>query len=351
MRKNWQTAALALALAGITSSLRAQDVLSEAPVVNDAPVITEASEPMLTVVPRSFGADPDAGPIAKSYQITLASGIYLLQPSFQSDPALIMTRTGVPQSTQVDFSRHMVAAPAVWLGFVGARGWGVRARWFNLDQDASVIAASPPGIGLSPASPFKTVQTPVFGSATADGRLQIDSWELEGTVNIDRNCWCYLLGAGARYVHLGQSYNATVVDLAGNPTIASSHHSFNGAGPTFSFQGRRPVLESCFAFYGIVHGSVLFGSSSDDYNGVAPGAAAQALSRHAVGVLPIGELEIGGELSHCVHRCRFFFQTGFVGQVWWGGGSAANFDAINNAAIANSNFGLIGLAFRGGINF
>jgi hypothetical protein len=317
----------------------------------ELPADAEVAEPVYTVVPRGFHADPYAGPIAKPYQITLSSGIYLLQPTFQSDPALIVTRAGSAQTQQLDFNRHLVAAPAVWLGLVGDHGWGVRMRYYTLDQDAGLIAASVPGESLSAASPFKIVQTPVFGSAQATGQLHIDSWDGEGTCNWERSKWAFLLGSGVRYVHLNQNYSASVFDFAGNQNVALASHNFNGVGPTFSFQGKRPICDSCISAYGIMHMSVLFGSSDDDYSASAANGPTQSVTRHEVSVLPIGEIEVGAEYSRCVRHCRLFFQTGFVGQVWWGAGSASNFDAVNNAASANSNFGFVGLALRAGLTF
>jgi hypothetical protein len=374
MRINWHSAVLAVVLA-CTGLVRADDPPAAAPAPPAAPAapvapaapaqpeaveaapdagvpgLPEANEPLFTVVPRVLQNDPDAGPIAKPLQITLAAGIYLFQPTFQSDPALIVSSPGAPSTRQIDFSRHMISAPAVWLGLTTDRGWGVRTRWYTLDQNSSVIAASAPGELLSVASPLKAVQTPVFGSALASGELHIDSWDLEGTCNFERCKWCLLLGGGMRYVHLDQTYGASVVSLAGAQTLATAQHNLNGFGPTFSLQGYRPLGASCFALYGIGHTSVVFGSASDSFTGIAPGATAQSISRHEVSVLPIGELEIGLEASHCWRHCRLFFQTGFVGQVWWGGGSASGFDAVNNAAASNSNFGFIGLALRAGVAF
>lgn len=342
MRTYWLTAIAALALAYLAGPAGAQELLDPEP-----------DEPVYTVVAhgRHGEPDPDLGPPIKPWSFTIASGIYLLQPSFQSDPALVVTRAGIPQTEQLDFKRHMVAAPAVWLGVTSDRGYGARLRWFTLDQSVGLDYASRPGEQLSAASPVAAAQTPAFGTATASGELHLDSWEAEATCQLDRGKWCLLLGAGVRYVHLDQVYASTVVDNAGALTTAASHHNFNGAGPTFSCQGKCGLGHTCFGLYGNLTTSVLFGSAEDAYAGQAPNGTAGNFSRHQVSVLPIGELEVGAEYSKPLHHARFFVQTGFVGQVWWGAGSASNFDALNGAASSYSNFGFVGLAFRAGLAF
>jgi hypothetical protein len=67
-------------------------------------------------------------------------------------------------------------------------------------------------------------------------------------------------------------------------------------------------------------------------------------------VIPVGELEIGGEYSRDLGRYRLFAQAGLVGQVWWGAGNAAN----NNSGGSpnnSSDLGFLGFVFRGGISF
>jgi hypothetical protein len=341
MRKNWLTALTALALGYFAGSAWA-----------DPPMLEEVAEPVFTIVPRHIGADPDAGPPIRPFEVTLSSGIYLFQPTFQSDPALVVTHFGSPQTQQLDFSRHMVASPAVWLGLSNGDGWGVRFRWFTLDQNATLVAASGPGEEFSAASPLKVAQKPAFGTALASSELHLDSYDFEATLQMERCKWCLLFGGGVRYAHVDQVYSANITDIAGNTTLAQSQHNFNGAGPTFSLQGRRPLCGDWLAAYGILHGSVLFGGAGNNYLGSSSATGVnQGFSSHQITVLPIGELEVGAELSHCFHRARAFLQTGFVGQVWWGGGSASNFDALNSATSANSNFGFVGLAVRAGLAF
>jgi hypothetical protein len=353
MRKHWIRSTLSLGvLLAALGAVRGQDIVGPDEAIPAGDPAIEASEPMLTVLPRGLWHDPDVGPIAKAWQIELSAGIYLLQPTFQSDPAVIVSNAGAPLTAQRDFNRHMIASPAVWLTIINERGWGLRTRYYDVSQRSTLNVASGPDESLSPASPVAGVQAPVFGTASAIGALNIDSWDLEVVCAFERARWCLLLGGGIRYAHVNQDYIATIADLGGVQTLATAHHNLNGVGPTFSLQGRRPLWHGCcLSCYGDLHASILFGSAEDNYTGTPPGGAGGAFSRHQISVLPIGELEVGLEASHPVHHCRLFFQTGFVGQVWWGGGSAANFDAVNNAAASNSNFGFIGLAIRGGIAF
>ncbi len=339
MRKNWLSTIAALALGYFAGPAGAQE-----------PVDLEPSEPVYTIVPRHTFDDPDPLPKVRPYQITLAGGIYLFQPTFQSDPALVVTHAG-GGTQQLDFHRNMIASPTAWLGITTDRGWGVRARWYTFDQNATLIQAAGAGDTLTPASPVKAVLTPVFATASATSELHLDSWDFEGTCTLQRAHWLLLLGGGLRYVHLDQTYSAVLTDAAGGLTTAGANHNFNGVGPTFSLQGKRPFGHTCFATYGNVHGSVLFGSASDTYTGLAPTGASGSFSRHTIDVLPIGELEVGVEYNKPVQHTCVFVQAGFVGQVFWGGGSPSNFDSVNSSASANSNFGLVGLAVRAGITF
>src|SRR5262249_50658941 len=99
-----------------------------------------------------------------------------------------------------------------------------------------------------------------------------------------------------------------------------------------------------------VYGTVLFGTAKEDYNAFV-GGTHQEFSRQPNSVLPIGELEIGVEYSRNVGRAKAFVQTGFVGQVWWGGGNASNIDPNGFTSAASQNFGFVGLALRAGIRY
>jgi hypothetical protein len=71
-------------------------------------------------------------------------------------------------------------------------------------------------------------------------------------------------------------------------------------------------------------------------------------------VLPVGELEIGAEYGRDLGRAYLVVQLGFVGQVWWGAGNAANSTVLNGSSFRAdnaSNLGLVGLAFRLGLSF
>lgn len=354
----------------ITHALTALALVLAAGVVraDDPPPLPIPDEPLLSYVKRPHltnhppgpptnvdGAiEPPGCPVAFpdaphvcSWRIWATGGVYVLRPTFTTNPAFVFNRpvAGGVLTDQVDFSPGMNVAPLIWVGIENSYGFGVRSRWFSYSADDTLGAQ--PGAPVAPARPF----APTIGAITASSTLDIDSVDLEATQSWQHGPWGLLFGGGARYVHLNQEYLADLNALTGTRTLVSSGRSFSGAGPTLSLEGRRRLGHSGFGLYALSHGSILFGTTRENYLTSTNVGAAQAFTRSELDVLPIGEIEAGAEYAHCIGHCRLFVQGGFVGQIWWNAGNASNFDPLNNSSAASTNFGLLGFTLRGGLTW
>jgi hypothetical protein len=284
---------------------------------------------------------------------TVGGGVYYIQPVFESNPAFVSSRGGV--TTQTDLSHGMDVAPLGFIGYTGAGGFGLRLRWFQFEGDGSVSAnfdeetqlTLPGSFGLPVSVGFLSAPLPAGSSVTATSELRVDVWDLEATYVFHCGCWSLLTSAGARYAHMSQDY-ALFLESPGGSAVLAASHNFNGFGPTFSIQGQRQVGDSPFSLYGTARGSILFGSAHT----VASIGSSLATSQQT-DVLPIGEIEVGGQWGKVRGNYRLFAQLGFVGQAWFGGGNASQGAStlVGGTVDSGTNFGFFGGVARAGINF
>ena len=285
----------------------------------------------------------------KKGEWTVYGGVYFLQPVFETNPAFVISGAGGNVSRQVDFGYSLDVAPAVWIGYVSERGWGVRGRWFMFDHDSSANHTTAPGETVTGMSVHALGQVPIAGAVSASSKLAIQVVDFQGTCTFDGPRWSHLLGIGVRYTHMNQDYHATLANAVTQIDLASSH-TFNSAGPSFSFETKRRIRESGFSIYGQLHAAILFGNADESYTAINNGTP-QAFTRSQADVLPVGEIEVGAEYCHNIGRARLFLQAGFAGQAWLGGGNASNVDPIGPSSASNNNFGLVGLALRAGVRY
>ena len=280
---------------------------------------------------------------------TIYGGVYLLQPVFQTNPAFVVSSGGGNFTRQVDFGNHLDVAPNIWLGYVSERGWGVRARWFQFDQNSSTTFAAAPGETITGMSPLALGNVPVNGAIAASSHLAVNVFDLQATCTYETPRWTHLLGVGVRYTSMSQDYQAGIISAANNIILASSH-DLNGAGPCFSLETKYRLAETGFFLYGQIYGSVVFGQASESSSVINNGVL-QQFTGNPNSVLPVGELEIGAEYQKNVGRAKVFLQAGFNGQIWWGGGNASNLDAGGPSSATHNNFGFLGIALRGGVRY
>lgn len=324
-------------------------------------------------------------------------GFYILQPRFHSNTALTSTSitttnidnitTSVTSITDSNFNYNMSIAPRWWVGYMSARGCGIRVRNWSFQQGQQAFGTAGPtqvdnavttSTGISTQRPLGLGIDAFPGEGglpeqvAVTSNLRLNVWDYEAVHLFQPGCWSVLCAGGVRYAFVGQSYSAyrnttpgetssSTSPLGGPGTITeassvlSSGHTFNGAGPTFGIEARRRLGCTCLSVYGGLRGSILFGRSIqratlrsttvgmlENEIPVNQVSIQNATSGYVNDVLPVGELELGVDCTKDIGKATLFLQTGFVSQVW--------FDA-GNASSRDGNLGFVGLSVTAGVHF
>jgi hypothetical protein len=312
------------------------------------------------------------------------------------------TTQNTTNSTQFlgqDFSYDWNVSPRLWFGVENCDGLGARVRWFHYDEGANP-AISPPTLGTNntsvngltttvttgfiqtfPASPLGIrIQTPAAApNGPAVGKdffvattsLFIDEWDFEVTQKAHICNLDVTFGGGIRYAYLQQTFNvfhpgvtiSTGTEVVTSTTASDlvlSRQTFDGVGPMVSLEALRRLGCSNFSLYGSARGAILFGhgheeaaSLSRTTNTQTIGTTGQVLSINTTNntttsdnarwdLLPILEVEVGAQWSREMGGANVFLRSGFVGQAYFGGGSA-------NSTL--NDFGLVGVSIGAGVQF
>lgn len=315
------------------------------------------------------------------WRFTTGASLLVVVPHFESNPAFTTTAirsqgAGQPNVTvrRVDeFDYNWALSPRIWLGVENDSGFGLRTRWWHYDQSAPTLTTTNDPIPLGSATLRQTVagdsplmaigpqtglpgvlsiqEQGVAGKAdvlvfTSD--LRMDVWDFEATFSdIQMGQWQLLLASGVRYAHVSQHYNSF---LAGNTTqFLDSGQSFNGLGPSFAAEARRPVGDLGLTFFGAARAALLFGTDEHSVHGrnigltqfppITLGDHEDFSSRRRM--LPSFELELGLEYAVPLDLVEIFAQAGVLGQLWPSG----------SGAHGNGNMGLIGFHISTGLRF
>jgi hypothetical protein len=371
---------------------------SNAPPAGGAPAASAGPNYALAQDPASPGP---TSPPAQNTESTEGAGLgfvggagfYFIQPVFSSNPAFFQTRittnaAGTASGTQtdtVDFNWNFQTAPRFWLGYVLNDAWMVRARYWQFAESSQGInllhGADQPNVltavGTVGQLPFTA--TPLPAGAPADAitlasGLRLNVYDLEMAYSVETGHWWLQCSAGLRYAQLQQYYNASLFN-PGNAALGFAaaarqqleHSWFHGGGPALS--GQAFYLLGCgFSLYVDGRGSLLFGrtqyGAAQNFTGGAPPEQSFTASSARDAFLPIGELELGVGWSIDLGRTHWLLKTGFLGQVWWDGGSASippggigvqspafSGNVIPLAATTSSNLGFYGWTFCLGVQF
>jgi hypothetical protein len=352
----------------------------------EPPPPTPITPPTSELPKATFDAGHDLGIEAETCrgQFYGGAGVYFLAPFLAGAQAFtVKTTSSSPNpgssssttlSSEHDFDPDMQVSPLIWLGYVGPSGLGIRGRWWHFDEETddgavngdatgATTISSASSRGLSLTSPGHLLKG--FGSGTDvldfKSKLRMDIADLELTQSVQTGCWSFLVSAGARYAHVGQSYDAFRVNSGVSETTQFtedsgtliSGHNFDGAGPTVSLEVRRPLGNTALALYANTRGSLLFGSEKQHAERLTVEAGTQAgspfqnttfLESSASGdaVLPVAEIELGAEYARDRNRFHPYVRTGVIAQTWFGAG---------NASGGNSNLGFLGLTLVAGVAY
>jgi hypothetical protein len=315
------------------------------------------------------------------------SSFYFLKP-YAGNNVAFSTITGfgtnAPQTNSTDFNWGLKPALAIWLGYSTPDGFGVRARWFDFfDQSPNALttsltspAAATTKIGASPNLPtFSGGFT--FGSPgvllasglgtdkmTFSSSLQITTVDLEATYTWNAGPWAFLFGGGFRYLHMNQTYQATLSNNFNNGVAAASEsqsldssHNFNGAGPVLDFQATWKICQTNLAVFVVGRTSLIAGQSSQsaslrqtvlDPTGLTSGGTpvdttvAPAAHSSSFTAIPIVELEVGVEYGKQIGHSWFFVRGAGVNQTYFGAG---------NSSSTSGNLSLFGGQISLGVNY
>jgi len=306
----------------------------------------------------------------------------IIRPYFESNPALttrVFTNSTDfafqnSNSAQTNFDYPYTVNPRVWLGYVMDCGVGLRVGWWHFEQAStsqtlSQPTALPAGTTLSTSTPSLygnnglgigteiggTTGTPYTLAVTSD--LTLDVWDLEATA-VYHAGGCIVEGsAGIRYAHIAQSFgafsaesNLTAAGTGQSGTLIASHN-FNGAGPTLATEVRHALGDMGLGVYANARAAILFGDSYasgfDVVTTTTPGFAtartADTFRSDHLGVIGVGECEIGVEYSRKIgDSASAFVRAGIDGQIWLGAGSATS---------QNGALGFFGYTVTLGVNY
>ena len=200
-----------------------------------------------------------------------------------------------------------------------------------------------------------------------DSSLAMSVADLELIWDVRAGGWSLLFGAGLRYAHINQNYNANWTSSpASDPTqdtyITSlqSGHNFDGIGPIASLEGRYALGTSGFAILANARGALLFGSGTQSVNYDTVDTQGQVTpspmlrSQSSGGVLPMAELELGAEWGQKFGFAQLSIQAAVIGQAWFFAGNAADQDFAFGSTLSDgglSPLGLIGLRLTAALSY
>lgn len=359
MRRIWTSLVMALAL-GTTATAQGQAPLPAEP-------------------PGACDPCP-APPISAGSGLFAEASIYGLRPGFTANPAytIYQANTSLPRvvtagNSTVQQDWDVRPAFAVSVGWAGSGDLGVRSRYFQFDQRSSQLSAgetqadvtlgtaiTPPDFGLPGTangvarfgSPGTLIQaTSPLGQdfLTFTSSLTIHAVDVEALSRHDLGAWVLLAAAGGRFLRLEHLYGATLLNpgAPGTTEVQTllNERRFTGGGPTVALEAARRLGGSGFALFGNLRGSYLLGQFHDaasfsqhvndtarrTLNGSQSTVTGSSACRTAV--LPVVEVEIGGEYQLSLGRTTAVIRLAAVNQTYFDAGSASQ---------ANGNTSLFG---------
>lgn len=237
----------------------------------------------------------------------------------------------LPTATQhlFGFDHPYDLSPRVWLGYQASDGFGIRARYWQYDQDADPLALVSSDT-RAVAAQTVTVVFPGLIQSTGPGQvltvgngLRVQTIDLEGTEQLSIGTVQAVFGMGVRYATLGQSFQAAISEAGVPVQLLASRREFEGFGPIVSGEFRRPLGRSGLGAFASVSGGILFGTKSmrrsllDAQNTFPPIISMDRIDE----VTGMGDLQIGLEWSRCSPVGRVFVRGSYEAQLWTDAGA------------------------------
>ncbi|MEM1060691.1 MAG: Lpg1974 family pore-forming outer membrane protein [Planctomycetota bacterium] len=267
---------------------------------------------------------------------TTGFSFVFLRPRFQSNDAFVTSNFlpgPVVQTNNVELAHDLGFGWRVWVENVGADDFGFRVGYFDFDEPSNVQSrAIPAGVIVTgPAFPTFSGNTgfnsAVLGSdnAAAVGNLSLYALDFEVVQRIRRNRWLFNIGGGLRHAAFEQDYEAVLTDGGVVEASSTASRRFDGIGPTIFAEVRRPVGLTGLSLLASLRGSLLYGEHKDGFTtfvGGPAGGTTEVASFNNDDLIPVGELQLGGEWSFWLTRCSVFsLALAWEAQIWEGAGS------------------------------
>jgi len=224
-------------------------------------------------------------------------------------------------------------APRIWVGFENdANGWGLRARYWELDAAARANVIGP-NLEM------------VFAEAYTD----VDTLDFELTRRLYRfsqRNWDWLGAIGVRHATIDRGELLDTIDVFGATSQTRSFLDFDGTGITVALEGRRPFGDRGLALAVNLRGSALWGDNEIGTINMIRESGATAIQLVAPAAEDITqyilELQVGVEWSRRIENLRgsVFAQCMLEYQYW-------DFDTncgyayaqtLNNTTVAGESF-------------
>jgi hypothetical protein len=240
-----------------------------------------------------------------------------LKPNVAGDAVRFDNQFGEILSSRLNSFDELVGAPRIWLGLEGQRGWGVRARYWELDAFSGQSSYSEDSLLLDPRL------------ATASLGLDAYAVDVELTKHIPGDVYEWLGCFGARYGYRQIDEIFGVADLANGVSSATAlSDKAGGTGITLGLEGARRIADTDLQLIANARGSFLFGSHQNTYLGAMAGGGAQLVQgvvANDCSTLSIFELQAGIRWSRRITclRADVFSQLVFEYQNWSADGCAA----------------------------
>lgn len=234
----------------------------------------------------------------------------------------------------------------VWLGVAGANDVGLRATYWNYDQQADpfqVVSSGPTGLGTGTRIPSATVTSVIFPATitsalpgdilTVQNGLDVDTLDVEGTLDLQFGYTDLRIGGGMRHASVEQTYRSSILRGGAEEASLNWLRKFEGIGPTISVDARRQLGNTGLSAVGRARGALLYGEKTIQREATgtiaAPvpslvlpnGAPASVAMTEGEDFAAAIELGLGAEWRHDLGNFgHFYIQGMYEGQLWTAAG-------------------------------
>jgi hypothetical protein len=265
---------------------------------------------------------------------TLIGGIgaYWVDPHVENDEAFVVfanrtdgiTTTNQTRSEAYSYDTEVV--PYVWLGVVGAEGYGVRGRawWFDTNSAAgAALGSAPPTASVTGAniSIFSSTVPGALATISVANSVQLCVYDLEGMGTLTYGPLQISYFGGARYLTskeqiTGQSFQPGTGTFS-YTVVGATSSDFEGVGPLMGYEARYPVYGG-MSLYNSVRVALVFGHAQEHRSTLGQYLSGEIISfgnnsAEDTDLRRTGELEIGGEWRGDMAGNGLFLRAAWVG--------------------------------------